>query len=507
MLPPEDPASCPATIDPPGCVTVDAAVSVRLPLAVIVPEFSAIVPGAAGRIRLTAVSVTLGAVMLPPTDNGPLLSATETPSVTGPVTASAPPLSSENPPKVANPASVPTAFVRVSSAVLPEPCSVAAETVPPAPSVMLPVAISVTVLPVMLLLIARSPVTFSVTSGGSIAPVTVRLRASVSAKPVVAVNAPRFVTWFARPNAADAALPVSVVAVMTPPGCVIAPLATRLTVGAVRLAASARSPVTVSAIPPAPVSAPPTVRPCASVTAIAPVVVIGPSVPILLAPLSDRLPAVAVRLPTVSAPVPVSVTAPALSSVSVPMPDRLNAPPTVIAPAAALPTCSVAAVMADVVPAGTKLVSANAVPAVSGASATVPPAATRLPPACRPMLLLVSDNVGVAPPACTAPVTLSALPSTRLKLPALVKAPRFVTALPAAVSATAAAAPVNVVAVTPPPGCVSAPVAVRLTMGAVTVPLSVNAPLTFSETCAVSVNAPVCASAWLSARLKPPTLP
>ena len=510
VAPPEEPPACPAAIDPPDCSTPSAAVSVSDVLAVIVPPVCVMLPTAGPGVLTTriACSDTVGAVMAPPMLNGPLLiSATALPSTTGPATVRAAPSVRLNPLVVVKPASVPTVFAWVSTALAADPVSVAALTLPLAPSVMAPAAVSVTDVPVTLLFSVRSPAGARVTAPPLTAPLTTRPRPSVSDSAPALANAPRFVTWLpAAPNTADPAAPVSVAAVMTPPGCVIAPLAARLTVDPVTLAPSASAPVMLSVTPPAPVSAPATARSCALLTASSPVVVTAPSVVILLGPVSDRLAAVAVSVPTVTAPVPVSVTAAALSSVSVPTPVRLNGPPMVMAPVVALPTCSVAAVMADVVPAGTKLDRLNAVPGVTGASATVPFVAVRLPPACNAMLLLASDSVGVAPPAWTAPVTFNALPSTRLKLPVLVKAPKLVTALPAAVRLAAPAAPVSVVAVMPPPGCVTAPVAARLTVGADTVPFKASAPATVSPICTVSASAPVWLSAWPSTRLNPPAL-
>ena len=121
-------------------------------------------------------------------------------------------------------------------------------------------------------------------------------------------------------------------------------------------------------------------------------------------------------------------------------------------------------------------------------------------------MLLASERAGAAPVAVTAPVTFNAALSIRLKLPALLNAPRFATALPPAFSVAAPVAPVSVVVAMLPPGCVTAPVATRSTEGAVKVPFNVSPPVTFSPICTLSDSAPVCDSACPSRRLNPPVL-
>jgi hypothetical protein len=112
-------------------------------------------------------------------------------------------------------------------------------------------------------------------------------------------------------------------------------------------------------------------------------------------------------LPTID-PLAVSPIVLPLTSRSVPTLDRLNAPSMVIAPVVADPICSTSAVIADTVPPPARLDSGSGAPAVRGASATVPPAATSRPPVPNDSVSDASDTVGTAPVAVTTPPTVSA---------------------------------------------------------------------------------------------------
>ena len=500
--------------------------AVALPTCSVLAVMAVDVPGGTKLVRLKAdpavdgvrTTVPPAAVRLPPGCSAMLLlaSASVGAACTAPVTLSALPSTRlKLKPPALNAARAATALAAAFSvAPLLAPVSVLAARLPPAPSTTLPAAVSVTVLPLTPLLIASAPPVASVTlPAAATAPVSVNgVPVANEKSPPVVLNPASVPTAFpAPPNTAEAADPVSVAG---PPMPRMAPLPL-VAMAPVALSVISGEPIVLAIeIPPATSSrneAPAviglaTVRLCASLICVAPAVWMLPMAPMRFVPVSDRLAELSLSAATVRLPAAVSLTAPALTRFSVLTADRLNAPSTVIAPAVALPTCSVLAVTADVVPAGTKLVRLNAAPAVDGARRTAPFTADRLPPACSATPLLASDRVGAAPPASTAPVTFSALPSTRLKSPVLVKAPRLVTALPAAVSVAPPVAPVRVVAVMLPPGCVTAPVETRFTVGAVKVPFSVSAPVAFSATCTVSVNAPVWLSAWPSTRLNPPTL-
>ncbi len=270
----------------------------------------------------------------------------------------------------------------------------------------------------------------------------------------------------------------------------------------VMLPVTERSPVTARRMAAPSTSGPATVRACALVSE-KPVLVVNPArAPMRLAPSSVALAALPVRRATCRLAPALSTMAAPLCKSSVVMPGRLNAPPMVMVPAVGEPTRKVVAVME---PPGTKLPRAKGVPGVSGASATVPPGAARLPPGCSWMLLLASESVCPAP-TVAGPVTLRVTPSARLKSPALVKAPRLVMALPACSRAALPVLPVRVLAVMVPPGWVTAPVATRSMVGALRAPVRVSGPVTFSPMRSVSVSAPDWVSAWPLRSAKPPAL-
>src|SRR5579875_479244 len=367
VVAPDEPESAPALSAPLLWSIEPAAVRTTLVEPAMLPPVCRMSP-TTGCWRPTspelAVRRTVGAVMLPVTVSGPrLVSAIVLPSASGPATVSGSASIRLKPAPVAKSPSVPTRLLGWPNVAAPaEPVSREVPIAPPAASVIVPVVTRSTVVP-------------------NTAPVSTRFPVSASANsPPVAPNPARVPIAFAGDmSETEAPLPESVPVTIVPPGSVIAPVAVRLTSGALSKLLMTSGPATFRVIPGGSITGPETVRPSAS-TSVNPAVEVNPARAVIefVAAKLAEVPAAPSSVPTVSTVPGASVIELPLSTSSTVTPERLTLLPMVSGPAVAEPSTKVLAAngSAPALP-----VNANGALALNGASRIVPDGALSTPPA------------------------------------------------------------------------------------------------------------------------------